>query len=174
MKSDIDAFVYTDVQKSSLPAAFSDLKLDDGTKLNVHPVASAPLPNWTVENVEAPRRVFDTKKVRTVATVAGFDTPDATRKVTLLSNGKQVETKDVKIGANGRATVEFLTLDVPYGLTRCEVRIDGADSFPRGRSLALFRGTRRSETCVARPFRWSEPKSVVHQDGARFIQRARI
>ncbi len=130
MKTDIDAFVYTDVQKSSLPAAFSDLKLDDGTKLNVHPVASAPLPNWTVENVEAPRRVFDTKKVRTVATIAGFDTPDATRKVTLLSNGKPVETKELKVSANGRATVEFLTLDVPYGLTRCEVRIDGADSFP--------------------------------------------
>ena len=32
--------------------------------------------------------------------------------------------------ANGRATVEFLALDAPYGLTRCEIQIDGADSFP--------------------------------------------
>ena len=32
--------------------------------------------------------------------------------------------------ANGRATVEFLTLDAPYGLTRCEVKIDGGDTFP--------------------------------------------
>ena len=82
---------------------------------------SAPVPNWTVENVEAPRRVFDTKKVRTVATIAGYNTPDAARKVTLLANGKPLETKQVKVPANGRATVEFLALDAPYGLTRCEV-----------------------------------------------------
>lgn len=130
LKTDIDAYVFTDIQKSSLPPAFSDLKLADGTKLEIHAVAAAPVPNWTVENVEAPRRVFDTKKVRTVATITGFDTPEAIRKVTLLANGKPVETKEVKVPADGRATVEFLTLDAPYGLTRCEVRIDGADSFP--------------------------------------------
>ena len=77
LKTDIEAHVFTDDQKSSLPAEFSDLKLDDGTKLVVHSVADKAIPNWTVESVDAPRRVFDTKKVRTVATVAGFDTPDA-------------------------------------------------------------------------------------------------
>jgi hypothetical protein len=131
LKTDIVAHVFTDVQKSSLPPAFSDLKLDEGTKLEVHPVASAPVPNWTVENVEAPRRVFDTKKVRTVATVAGYGTAEAVRKVTLLANGKPLETKQLKVPANGRATVEFLALDAPYGLTRCEVRIDSADAFPQ-------------------------------------------
>jgi hypothetical protein len=131
MKTDIVAHVFTDVQKSSLPASFSDLKLDDGTKLEIHPVATAPVPNWTVENVEAPRRVFDTKKVRTVATISGYGTVDAVRKVTLLANGKPLETKQVKVPANGRATVEFLALDAPYGLTRCEVQIDNADEFPQ-------------------------------------------
>ncbi len=131
LKTDIVAHVFTDLQKSSWPASFSDARLADGTKLEIHSVASAPVPNWTVENVEAPRRVFDTKKVRTVATIAGFDTPDATRKVTLLANGKPLETKPVKVPANGRATVEFLTLDAPYGLTRCEIQIDGNDSFPQ-------------------------------------------
>lgn len=131
LKSDIVAHVFTDDQKSSLPASFSDLKLDGGTKLEIHSVATAPIPNWTVENVEAPRRVFDTKKVRTVATVAGYGTPDAVRKVTLLANGKPLETKPVKVPANGRATVEFLTLDAPYGLTRCEIQIDSADDFPK-------------------------------------------
>jgi hypothetical protein len=130
LKTDIVAYVFTDLQKSSWPASFSDARLADGTKLEIHAVASAPIPNWTVENVEAPRRVFDTKKVRTVATIAGYDTPEATRKVTLLANGKPLETKQIKVPANGRATVEFLTLDAPYGLTRCEVRIDGADTFP--------------------------------------------
>jgi hypothetical protein len=131
LKTDIIAYVYTDIQKSSWPASFSDAQLADGTKLEVHPVVSAPLPNWTVETVEAPRRVFDTKKVRTVATITGYGTPEATRKVTLVANGKPLESKEVKVPANGRATVEFLTLDAPYGLTRCEVQIDGADSFPQ-------------------------------------------
>ncbi|MEP6716068.1 MAG: BatA domain-containing protein, partial [Terriglobia bacterium] len=131
LKSDIDAHVYTDLQKSSMPAAFSDLRLDDGTKLNVHSFADKTIPNWTVESVDAPRRVFDTKKVRTVATIAGFSTEEATRTVTLIANNKTIESKTVKVPANGRATVEFLTLDVPYGATRCEVRIDSADQFPR-------------------------------------------
>ena len=129
-KTDVEAHVFTDDQKSSLPAAFSDLKLDDGTKLIIHPVATKNIPNWTVESVEAPRRVFDTKKVRTVATIAGFNTEEATRKVTLVANGKELESKQVKVPANGRATVEFLALDAPYGFTRCEIRIDSADKFP--------------------------------------------
>ena len=130
VRTDIEAHVFTDVQKSSMPASFSDLKLADGTKLEVHPVATMGVPNWTVENVDAPRRVFDTKKVRTVATVTGYGTVDAVRKVTLLANGKPLETKQLKVPANGRATVEFLALDAPYGLTRCEIQIDGADAFP--------------------------------------------
>jgi hypothetical protein len=131
LKADVEAHVFTDDQQSSWPAAFADARLDDGTKLTVHSVADTAIPNWTVENVDAPRRVFDTKKVRTVATVAGYNTQDGTRKVTLVANGKSIESKDVKVPAGGRAAVEFLTLDVPYGLTRCEVRIDGADSFPQ-------------------------------------------
>ena len=131
LKSEIDAHVFTDLQKSSLPASFSDLKLDPGTKLEIHSAADKPVPNWTVENVEAPRRVFNTMKVRTVAVIAGYNTPDATRKVTLVVNGKPLETKQVSVPANGRATVEFLSLDAPYGLTRCEIQIDGADAFPQ-------------------------------------------
>ncbi len=130
LKTDISAEVFTDLQKSSWPASFADARLDAGTKLTVHSYADKAIPNFTVENVDAPRRVFDTKKVRTVATIAGFNTPDATRTVTLVANGKTLETKQVKMPANGRATVEFLTLDAPYGMTKCEVRIDSADAFP--------------------------------------------
>ena len=130
LKTDIEAQVFTDAQASSLPAAFSDLKVADGTKLVVHPFSDQPIPNWTVETVDAPSRVFDTKKVRTLATVVGFNTPEATKKVSLVAKDKVVESKEVKIPANGRATVEFLTLDVPYGLTKCEIRIEGGDTFP--------------------------------------------
>jgi hypothetical protein len=129
-KSDLSAEVFTDLQKTSWPASFSDARLDPGTKLNIHSYADKAIPNFTVENVDAPRRVFDTKKVRTLATIAGFNTPDSTRTVTLVANGKTLETKQVKVPANGRATAEFLTLDAPYGVTKCEVRIDNADAFP--------------------------------------------
>ena len=56
--------------------------------------------------------------------------PRGHKGLTLVANGKTLETKQVKVPANGRATVEFLTLDAPYGMTKCEVRIDGADAFP--------------------------------------------
>jgi len=130
LKTDITAEVFTDLQKSSWPASFADARLDPGTKLNVHAYADQAIPNFAVENVDAPRRVFDTKKVRTVATIAGYNTPDATRTVTLVANGKTLESKQVKVPANGRTTAEFLTLDAPYGMTKCEVRIDSADGFP--------------------------------------------
>ncbi len=130
VKTDLTAEIFTDRQKSSWPPSFSDARLDPGTKLNVHSYADKAIPNFTVESVDAPRRVFDTKKVRTLATIAGFNTPEATRTVTLIANGKTLETKQVKVPANGRATAEFLTLDAPYGFTKCEIRIDAADAFP--------------------------------------------
>lgn len=131
LKSGIEAHVFTDIQKSSMPAAFADLRLDDGTKLEIHAVAKDMIPNFTVESVDAPSRVFDTKKVRTLATIAGFNTEEATKKVTLLANGKPLESKTVKVPANGRATVEFLSLEAPYGLSKGEVRLDNAgDGFP--------------------------------------------
>ncbi|HXJ41750.1 MAG TPA: BatA and WFA domain-containing protein [Bryobacteraceae bacterium] len=130
-KTDIEAHAFTDLQKSSMPASFSDLHLNDGTKLTVHNTSDGAIPNWAVEAVDAPRRVFDTKKVRTLATIAGYGSDAATRSVSLVANGKTVETKQVKVPPGGRATAEFLTLDVPYGLTKCEVRIDGADKFPQ-------------------------------------------
>ena len=44
-------------------------------------------------------------------------------------NPAAAASKTVDVPANGRATVEFQSLDVPYGFTRCEVRIDSADTF---------------------------------------------
>jgi len=41
-----------------------------------------------------------------------------------------LETKSVDVPAGGRATVEFHSLEAPYGFSRGEVRIDSGDSFP--------------------------------------------
>ena len=64
------------------------------------------------------------------ATVAGFGTEKATRTVSLVLNGREVESKAVEVPQNGRASVEFLTLEAPYGCNKGEVRIDS------GRQLA--------------------------------------
>src|SRR4029077_4236659 len=86
--------------------------------------------NWTVESINAPGQVWDPKKARVQAVIAGFGTPAATRTVLHVVNGKTAATKAVAVPANGRATAEFQSLDVPYGFSRCEVRIDAADTFP--------------------------------------------
>ena len=96
------------------------------------------------------------------------------RKVTLLANGKPLETKQVKVPANGRATVEFLTLDAPYGLTRCEVQIDGADAFPAGRPLAVLGGARRPQAGAAGACRRRHGEPALCPDGARIVDRSRL
>ncbi len=126
----IELHFFSDMQKSSMPASFSELALPTNISLVLHPVAKEPVPNWTVESVNAPGQVWDPKKARVEAVIAGFGTPAATRTVSLIVNGKTTATKTVDVPANGRATAEFQSLDVPYGFTKCEVRIDSADTFP--------------------------------------------
>ena len=125
----LEVHLISDLQKSALPPGFADLRLDSQTALVFHPVGGAAA-NWTVESVIAPRRVYDTKRVRVQATVAGFGAPAAKRTVSLVLNGKTLQQKTVDVPAGGRASVEFLGLDAPYGFSRGEVRIDSADSLP--------------------------------------------
>jgi hypothetical protein len=128
-KLPLDVHLASDLQKSGMPPGFTDLRLDAGTNLILHSVGG-PVPNWTVENVVAPRRIYDPKRVRMQATIAGFGTPAAKRTVTMLLNSRVSQTKTVDVPENGRAQVEFLGLDAPYGFSRGEVRIDSADMLP--------------------------------------------
>ena len=130
IKRPIDVHFFTDVQKSSMPPAFTDLRLADDTNLVVHSVASGREPNWMVESVTAPGRIFDPKKVRVQAVIAGSDTEAAHKNVSLVLDGKVLETKPVDVPANGRAHVEFIALESPYGFHRGEVRIDSTDQLP--------------------------------------------
>lgn len=126
----VEAHLFSDMQKSSLPPAFTDLRLGSSTRLILHPVAESKSANWTVESVTAPRSVFDPKKARVQAVIAGFGTPAARRTVTLLVNGKSAGVKTADVPENGRASVEFVGLDANYGFNRAEVRIDSADALP--------------------------------------------
>ncbi len=120
--------LYSDMQQSGWPANFNDLRLSAAVQLNPHSIDAKETANFAVENVVAPRRVYDAKHARVLATVAGFGNKKATRSVSLLLNGRVLETKQAEVPENGRATVEFLSLDVPYGRNKGEVRIDTADT----------------------------------------------
>jgi hypothetical protein len=128
----IELHLFSDMQRGDLAATFSDMTLPPNVTLLTHAVVAKAQPNWTVESVDAPGQVWgkDAKPVHVQAVVAGYGTPAAQRTVSLVVNGKTTATKTVTVPVNGRATVDFPALEVPYGFSRCEVKIDAADAFP--------------------------------------------
>jgi hypothetical protein len=124
----LEVHFFSDMQKSSLPPAFVDLRLGDSTRLVLHSVASKAPANYAVENVTAPRSVFDPKKARIQAVIAGYSAPAAKRNVSLLVNGKVVASKMADVPENGRTSVEFIGMEANYGFNRGEVKIDGGDA----------------------------------------------
>jgi hypothetical protein len=134
----VEAHFFSDLQNTAMPANFADLVLPRSVSLHLHPVgnsagaASSSGGNWTVESVVAPAQLPDPKDLKrshVQAVIVGYDTPAATRTVSLLINGKVTATRKVEVPANGRATVEFAPLDVPYGFSRCAIKLDAADGF---------------------------------------------
>jgi hypothetical protein len=121
--------LFSDMQESDMPGNFADMVMPGNVALALHKVGQGGTPNWTVESVQAPAQLVDTKKARVVAVVAGHGTPAAVRTASLVVNGNVIATKKVDVPADGRATVVFEGLDVPYGESRCAVRIDSADGF---------------------------------------------
>jgi len=128
--SPMELHLFSDMQTSNMPGNFADMVMPGNVALVLHPVQAKTVPNWTVESVEAPGQLVDTKKARVIAVIAGHATTAAELPVSLVVNGKTVATKKVDVAANGRGTVVFDGLDVPYGESRCEVKIDTPDAFP--------------------------------------------
>jgi hypothetical protein len=148
--------LFSDMQEANMPGNFADMVMPGNVALVLHRVAPAvAVPNWNVESVQAPGQLVDTKKARVLAVIAGHNTPAATRTVSLVVNGNAVTTKKADVPANGRATVVFEGLDVPYGESRCAVRIDRTDA------LDGFAGDDASGFAVKR----ADPERVlfVHQ-----------
>jgi hypothetical protein len=119
------------MQRTSLPSPFSELSLSANTKLVLHSVADRREPNWYVESVNAPTSVYQPKKVRVQATVAATGAQAGDVAVSLLLNGKTIETKKASIPATGRSALEFYLPDAAYGLNRGEVRIESRDKLPQ-------------------------------------------
>src|SRR5271155_4571356 len=133
VRTPVELHLFSDMQKTGMPANFADMELPANVSVVLHPMGSGATPNWTVEGVNAPAQLADPKdpkKSRGQAVIAGFGTPAASRTVSLVVNGNTIATRKVDVPADGRATVEFQPLDVPYGLNRCAITIDSADGFP--------------------------------------------
>ena len=128
LKTPLEVHLFSDLQKSSMPPAFADLRLAPNVNLVFHPLATVKEPNWTVESVTAPGRIYDPKKVRVQAVIASSNADAAVRQVSLVLDNKVLETKSVNVPANGRAPVEFLALESPYGFHRAEIRIEPHDN----------------------------------------------
>jgi hypothetical protein len=127
----VELHLFSDMQKTGVPANFVDMQLPASVSVVLHPVGGAAA-NWTVESVHFPAQLADPKdpkKSRVQAVIAGYGTPAAARTVTLEVNNKSIATRKVNLPLDGRATVEFAPLDVSYGLNRCAIRIDSADGF---------------------------------------------
>jgi hypothetical protein len=143
----IDLDLFSDMQRTAMPANFADMVLPGNVTLRIHAVArGATPPNWTVESVDAPANLSDPKdpkRSRVTAVVAGFNTPAAAKNVSLIVNGKTIATRKVDVPANGRATVDFAPLAIDYGFNRCQVRIDGNDALSADDSS--FFSVRRSD-----------------------------
>ena len=154
-KTPLDVHLISDLQKSAMPA-FTDVRLNQDTDITFHQVGKVQ-PNWAVETVIAPQHIYDPKRARISATVTGFSAPAATRTVTLLMNGKTIQSKSVNVPENGRASVEFTGLDqASYGFNRCEIRIDSADSLPADDHYMFSVETDRSQESPVRG-RWTAP-----------------
>jgi hypothetical protein len=141
----IELHLFSDLQQTSMPAAMTEMALPAGVKLVLHPVAKGETPNWTVESVAAPKRVWDPHNTHIEAIIAGHGTPAATRTVTFKVNDMPLATKSVQVPASGRASVTLDSLDLPYGLSPLIVSIDGADELPEDNQylLAIERADRK-------------------------------
>jgi Aerotolerance regulator N-terminal/von Willebrand factor type A domain len=126
----LDVHFISDMQQSSMPAAFADLQVGPHTSLSLVPVDNAKAPNWAVEQVNAAPHVFDPTQVRVSAIIAGTQTKAAARKVSLTLDGKLVATKDLSIPPSSRGQVEFAGFPVSYGAHRGEIRIEPGDALP--------------------------------------------
>ena len=141
VRAPIDLHLFSDMQRTAMPANFADVVLPGNVTLMLHSVVkAAPVPNWTIESVQAPAVLADPKdpkRSRVQAVVSGFATLETKKTVALVVNDQVIATRSVDVPANGRATVEFAPLDISYGFNRCAVRIEGGDAFPAD-DAALF------------------------------------
>jgi hypothetical protein len=157
----IELHLFSDLQKSGMPSSFTEMVLPADVSLVLHALARSAVPNWTVESVDAPGQVWEANKAAVHAVVAGYHTPAAARIASLVVDGKVIATRSVEVPAGGRAAVEFPSWDVPYGFSRCEVKIDSADSLAAD-DVSLFSVKRSDPERVLFVHESSDSRSPIY------------
>ncbi|HEY7307479.1 MAG TPA: BatA and WFA domain-containing protein [Bryobacteraceae bacterium] len=131
----LDAHFVSDMQQTSMPPNFRDLQVGPHTALTLYSVAGGDMPNWAIESVNTATHVYDPSRTRLTATITGWQTGAATRKVSLVLDGKTEGAKEVAVPTSGRAQAEFIGFDVPYGAHRGEIRLEPQDALPNDDSF---------------------------------------
>ncbi len=183
----LDVHLISDMQRTSMPASFHDLVLGPHTALSLHAVGEHNAPNWAVETVTTSPHVYDPTRTRLTATITGWQTKPAGRTVSLVLGNKVLASKQVNVPANGRAQVEFLAFDVPYGAHRGEVRIQPHDGLPEDdafpfsversdprRVLFLYAGGRAQQAFYYRAAMESGPETGLTVQPAPSEQAANV
>ena len=123
------AHVFTDLQRTAMPAAFRELVLPDEVRLVLHPAATENVDNWTVEAVNIPSTVYAQRKLRVQATLVAFAEKPARKRVELVLDGRVIESREIELSADERSSVEFVLPELAHGVHRGEVRIAPPDGF---------------------------------------------
>ena len=161
----IEVHLFSDLQKSNMPSNFVEMALPRNVSLVLHPAVKATEPNWAVESVSVPPLVWDPHTTHVQAVIAGYGAPAATRAVSFVVNGKTIATRQVEVPASGRATAEIDSLELPYGFSRCSVRIDATDALPADDEyvFAIERSDRKRGLFV---YQSSDTRSALYFDEA--------
>ncbi len=147
----VQVHLVSDFQQSSMPGRFQDVALPTTAALKIHSVAEPSSPNWCVETIRGATRIY-AGVPRLEATVAGFGTEKARKRVTLTINGREAVSKALEVPASGRASVVLEGFEVPEGDSRGVIRIQPNDALAQD-----------DQRLVA--FRHSEPATVLFVSG---------
>ena len=126
----LDVHLFTDAQQTSMPAKFADLQVGLQTSLTIHQIGNGNAPNWAVQSVSVPSRVFDAAGIRLTTSIAGWQTLDTVKKVSVFLDGRSLASKEIKIPASGQVDLQFDSLVIPFGAHRGEIRIEPNDDLP--------------------------------------------
>jgi hypothetical protein len=161
----IEVQLFSDLQKTNMPPSFAEMALPRNVSLALHPATRARVGNWAVESVTAPREVWDPHTTHIQAVIAGYATPAASRTVSFIVNGKTIATRLVDIPPSGRATAEIDSLELPYGFSRCSVKIDARDTLAADDEyvFAIERSDRKRGLFV---FQSADTRSALYFDAA--------
>ncbi len=141
VRTPVELHLFSDMQKTGMPANFADMELPANVSVVLHPVGTAATPNWTVESVNAPAQLADPKdpkKSRVQAVIAGYGTPAASKNC--LARRQRQDHRHPQSEISRRMAGQRLSFNRSMCLTDSTVAPSGSirpTAFPRTTSACL-------------------------------------